>query len=89
VKEKTSLCRDLVGLRVQLVRTIKTRGGTTFRKGRVMLVSHTWRGGFYLAGLRETKGRGGSSRPGISQVPRSDFEVLPIMALIKSEDPTL
>jgi hypothetical protein len=47
MKYKT-LCRDYVGRRVKLTYDTATRGGMQFKKGEVLKVIHTYRGGFTL-----------------------------------------
>ncbi len=41
-------CRDVVGRHVRLLRDISTRGGETFKAGRIMVCYGTYRGRFTL-----------------------------------------
>lgn len=75
---KELLCREVEGRRVRLTRTVQSRGGSIFKKGRVMLCTGHWRGKFNLTGLRRVKRAPGYySKPYITGVGRWEFEVLP------------
>ncbi len=86
-KNQKLLCRDIVGRRVRLLKTVTTVGGWSFKKGRVMRCLHSWRGQFNLEVLapwrvKEVRTRllAGNSllsrHTGIRQVSRRDFEVI-------------
>lgn len=73
--------RDIIGTKVRLRRTLKTRGGQAYRVGRIMKIGGRWGGLFDLRTLRIEKMRphpdGGMFRRfGINKVSRHEFEVV-------------
>lgn len=67
------VCRDFVGRKVRLLRTLQTKGGTPFAQGTVLEVMSTCRGRFSL----QTKDDKGFATGGIHHVNRKDLELLP------------
>ncbi len=74
--------RTFVGSRVRLLRTLKTKGGDVFRRGRVMVLSDRWGAGFELRAIRGGKwidtGEGSGHRVGwgIKDVRQCDFVIV-------------
>lgn len=81
---KELLCREIVGRRVRLKRTVTTNGGWSFKKGRIMQVTDSYRGRFGLQVMYpervpwvKHKNGGASRHHSINGVSRNSFEVLP------------
>jgi hypothetical protein len=69
--------KDACGRHVRLTADLKTRGGTTFKKGEELLICYTYRGLFNLTTMDNPRGDVGWSRT-IAGVRPCFLELLPL-----------
>ena len=72
--------RDLLGLRVRLLRNVRTKGGDLFRARRIMQISDRWGGLFALRTLRRPRpiptSYGERCPSEVSKVDARDFRIV-------------
>ena len=73
---KKELCRDVVGKLVKLLYKITTKGGSVFRKGRIMKVGSTYQGCYWLEALRPRHSPTGRLNACVTRVERYKFEIV-------------